>query len=150
MQEATSSGAIAGYPIVDIRATLVSADYDEDLSSELSFKIAASMALQDAVRKAKPVLMEPMMQLEVITPEDYFGSVLSDLAGRRAKIEGHEKRKESQVISAKVPLAEMFGYSTVIRNLSQGRAVFTMQFSSYDVVSHDVAKKLLEGMGLAA
>jgi elongation factor G len=150
LREATSSGSIAGYPIIDVRATLVGADYDEDLSSELSFKIAASMAMQDAFRKAKPVLMEPMMQLEVLTPEDYFGAVLSDLAGRRAKIEGHGKRNESQVISAKVPLAEMFGYATVLRNLSQGRAIFTMQLSSYDVVNQDVAKKLLQGMGLAA
>jgi len=108
------------------------------------------MALQDAVRKARPVLMEPMMQLEVITPEEYFGAVLSDLAGRRAKIEGHGKRGGSQTISAKVPLAEMFGYATVLRNLSQGRAVFTLQFSSYEVVSEEIAKKLLEGMGLAA
>jgi len=150
MREAMSSGAIAGYPIIDIRATLVDADYDDALSSELSFKIAGSLALQDAARKAKPVLMEPMMQLEVITPEEYFGAVLSDLSGRRAKIEGHGKRNESQVISAKVPLAEMFGYATILRNLSQGRAIFTMQFSSYKVVSQDVAKKLLEGMGLAA
>ena len=150
LREAMSSGAIAGYPIIDVRATLVDADYDEALSSELSFKIAGSLALQDAARKAGPVLMEPVMQLEVITPEEYFGSVLGDLAGRRAKIEGHGKRGESQVISAKVPLAEMFGYATILRNLSQGRAIFTMQFSRYKVVSQDVAKKLLEGMGLAA
>lgn len=150
LREAMSSGAIAGYPIIDIRATLIAADYDEALSSELSFKIAGSMALQDAARKAKPVLMEPMMHLEVITPNEYFGAVLSDLAGRRAKIEGHGKRNTNQVITAKVPLAEMFGYATILRNLSQGRAIFTMQFSRYKVVSHEVEKKLLEGMGLAA
>jgi len=150
LRDAMSSGTIAGYPIIDIRVTLVNAEYDQELSSEMSFKIAASMALQDAVRKARPVLMEPMMQLEVITPEEYFGAVLSDLAGRRAKIEGHGKRGGSQTISAKVPLAEMFGYATVLRNLSQGRAVFTLQFSSYEVVSEEIAKKLLEGMGLAA
>ena len=150
LKEAMSSGSIAGYPVIDIKATLVDASYDDVESSELSFKIAGSMALQDAVRKARPVLMEPMMQLEVITPEEYFGSILSDLAGRRAAIEGHGKRGENQTISALVPLAEMFGYATSLRNMSQGRAIFTMQFSEYKVVSHEIAKKLLEGMGLAA
>lgn len=150
LREAMSSGTIAGYPIINIKATLVDASYDENDSSELSFKIAGSMALQNAVRKAKPVLMEPMMQLEVITPEDYFGSILSDLAGRRAQVEGHGKRGENQTITAKVPLAEMFGYATALRNMSQGRAVFTLQFSEYQVVTTDVSKKLLARMGLAA
>jgi len=150
LREAMSSGSIAGYPIIDIKATLIGATYDDAESSELSFKIAGSMALQDAVRKAKPVLMEPMMELEVITPEEYFGSILSDLAGRRASIEGHGKRGENQTISALVPLAEMFGYATSLRNMSQGRALFTMQFSEYKVVKPDVSKKLLEGMGLLA
>lgn len=150
IRDAMTSGTIAGYPVIDIKATLVDGSYDDTESSELSFKIAGSMALQDAARKAKPVLMEPMMQLEVITPEDYFGSILSDLSGRRAKIEGHGKRGINQTINAKVPLAEMFGYATALRNMSQGRAIFTLQFSSYEIVSQDVAKKLLEGMGLAA
>jgi elongation factor G len=150
LKEAMSSGSIAGYPIIDIKATLVDASYDETDSSELAFKIAASMALQDAVRKAQPVLMEPMMQLEVITPEDYVGAILSDLAGRRAKIESLGKRGMSQTVGAKVPLAEMFGYATALRNMSQGRAVFSMQFSSYEVIAREIARKLLEKMGLAA
>ncbi|MBN1466858.1 elongation factor G [candidate division KSB1 bacterium] len=150
LREAMSSGSIAGYPVIDIRASLVDASYDDAESSELSFKITGSMALQDAVRRAKPVLMEPMMQLEVITPEEYFGAILSDLAGRRASIEGHGKRGANQTISARVPLAEMFGYATSLRNMSQGRAIFTMQFSEYKVVSPEVSKKLLEGMGLLA
>ena len=150
VREAMSSGTIAGYPIIDIKATLTDASYDESNSSELSFKIAASMALQDAVRKANPVLMEPMMKLEVTTPDDYLGPILSDLAGRRAKIENHGKRGNRQTISAHVPLAEMFGYATALRNMSQGRATFSMQFSHYEVIAKEVARKLLEKMGLAA
>jgi len=150
IREAMVSGVIAGYPIIDVKATLIDGSYHEVDSSELAFKIAGSMALQDAVRKAKPILMEPMMELEVITPEDYFGTVLSDLAGRRAKILGHTKKRDLQVISAHVPLAEMFGYATALRNMTQGRGIFTMQFSKYEIVSEEVAKKLLEKMGLAA
>jgi elongation factor G len=150
LREAMSSGAIAGYPVIDIRATLIDASYDDSESSELSFKIAGSMAMQDAVRKAKPVLMEPMMELEVITPEEYFGSILSDLAGRRSEIGGHGKRGENQTISALVPLEKMFGYATDLRNMSQGRGIFTMQFSEYKVVKPDVSKQLLEKMGLVA
>ncbi len=150
LREAMSSGSIAGYPVIDVKATLVDASYDDVESSELSFKIAGSMALQDAIRKAKPVLMEPIMQLEVITPEEYFGSILSDLAGRRATIEGHGKRGENQTIAAQVPLSTMFGYATALRNMSQGRAIFTMQFAKYKVVTAEVSKQLLEGMGLLA
>jgi len=150
LREAMSSGVRAGFPVIDIKATLIDADYDQDESTELSFKIAGSMALQDGLRRANPVLMEPVMQLEVTTPEDYFGTVLSDLSGRRAKIENHGKRNENQVITAKVPLAEMFGYATALRNMSQGRAIFNMQFSNYKVVDPEIEKKLLEGMGLAA
>ena len=150
IREAMVSGVIAGFPVIDVRATLTGGSFHEVDSSELAFKIAGSMALQDAVQKAKPILMEPMMALEVITPEDYFGSVLSDLGIRRAKIEGHKKRMTDQVINAIVPLAEMFGYATALRNMTQGRAVFTMQFLRHETVSEDVAKKLLEKMGLAA
>ncbi len=148
LRDAMSSGSIAGYPVIDIKASLVDASYDDVESSELSFKIAGSMALQDAIRKAKPVLMEPIMELEVITPEDYFGSILSDLASRRATISGHGKRGENQTITAKVPLSTMFGYATALRNMSQGRATFMLQFSTYTVVSKEVSKQLLEKMGL--
>jgi len=150
IKEAMVSGVIAGYPVIDVRATLVDGSYHEVDSSELSFKIAGSMALHDAVKKAKPILMEPMMSLEVVTPEEYFGTILGDLGVRRAKIEGHEKRHGFQVVKATVPLAEMFGYATALRNMSQGRAYFTMQFSNYVKVNQEVAKKLLEKMGLAA
>ena len=150
IKESMVSGAIAGYPVIDVKASLLDASFDVEESSELSFKIAGSMSLQEAMRKAKPILMEPMMNLEVITPEEYFGPVLTDLSVRRAKILGHLKRKESQVIQAKVPLAEMFGYATGLRNTSQGRATFTMQFSNYEKVTEEISKKLMEKMGLAA
>ena len=150
IKDSMVSGAIAGYPVIDIKATLVDGSFHDEDSSELTFRIAGSMALQDAVRNGKPILMEPMMTLEVLTPEEYFGNVLADLAVRRAKIEGHVKRREIQVIDAVVPLAEMFGYATALRNMTQGRAVFTMQFSKYEKVTEQVAKKLMEKMGLAA
>jgi len=149
IKEAMVSGVIAGYPIIDIRATLVDGSFHEVDSSELAFKIAGSMALQDAVRRARPILMEPIMDLEVITPEEYFGSILSDLAVRRAKINNHQRRKDAQIISAQVPLAEMFGYATALRNTSQGRAVFTLQFLNYQKVTEEVGRKLLQKMGLA-
>jgi len=149
IKESMSSGSIAGYPVLGIRAALVDASFDESNSSELAFKIAGSMALQDALRRGEPVLMEPMMKLEVVTPDEYFGTILSDLSARRAKIEGHGKRHENTVIDSHVPLAEMFGYATSLRNMSQGRALFTMQFSHYEVVSSDIFHKLLEKMGIA-
>lgn len=150
IKEAMVSGVIAGYPVIDVKATLLDGSFHDVDSSELSFKIAGSMALHDAVKRAKPILMEPMMNLEVVTPEEYFGSILGDLGIRRAKIEGHEQRHGAQIVNATVPLAEMFGYATALRNLSQGRAFFTMQFSNYIKVNQEVAKKLLEKMGLAA
>ena len=150
IKESMVSGSIAGYPVIDIKATLLDGSYHDVDSSELSFKIASSMALQDALRKGKSILMEPMMDLEVITPEEHFGSVLSDLSAKRAKIVGHTKRLNTQVIKAIVPLAEMFGYATGLRNATQGRAVFTMQFARYERVTEDIAKKLLEKMGIAA
>ncbi len=149
IKESMSSGSIAGYPVLGIRATLVDASFDEANSSELAFKIAGSMALQDALKRGESVLMEPMMKLEVVTPDEYFGTILSDLSARRAKIEGHGKRHENTVIDAHVPLAEMFGYATALRNMSQGRALFTMQFSHYEVVTSEIFHKLLEKMGIA-
>lgn len=148
LREAMASGAIAGYPIIDIRATLVSGSFHDVDSTELAFKIAASMALQDAARRGKSILMEPVMDLEVVTPEEYFGSILSDLAARRARIANHHKRRDAQVINAQAPLAEMFGYATALRNTSQGRAIFTMQFFNYQKVTEEVGKKLLQKMGL--
>jgi len=148
IREAMVSGVIAGYPIIDIKANLVDGSFHDVDSSELAFKIAGAMALQDAARRGKSILMEPVMDLEVITPEEYFGAILSDLAVRRAKIANHHRRKDAQVINAQAPLAEMFGYATALRNMSQGRAIFTMQFFNYHKVTEEVGKKLLQKMGL--
>lgn len=149
LKEAMVSGVIAGYPIIDIKATLVDGSFHDVDSTELAFKIAGSMALQDAVRRGKPILMEPVMDLEVVTPDDYFGAILSDLAVRRAKIENHYKRRDVQVVTAQAPMSEMFGYATALRNMSQGRAIFTLQFKNYQIVNDEVSKKLLQKMGLA-
>ncbi len=147
---ATTSGVIAGFPMIDIRAILVDGSYREDESSDLAYKIAGSMALQDAAKRAEPYLMEPMMKLEIITPEEYFGTILSDLSTKRAKISRHQQRGDVQVIDATVPLSEMTGYATDLRNMSQGRAVFTMQFYQYETVTPEEKKRLMKKMGLAA
>ena len=141
---AMNAGPIAGYPLVDILATLVDGSYHPDESTEVAYEIAGSMALQDGVRKADPVLLEPFMKVEVVTPEDFLGEVLGDLNGRRAQIEGIHARKDSQVVDALVPLSEMFGYATDLRSKTQGRAIYTMQFSSYEKVSGNESQRLLE------
>lgn len=144
VEEAMLSGPMGGYPIVDLKATLIDGSYHEVDSSEMAFKIASSMALKDAVKKAGPVLLEPMMNIEVITPEEYLGDVIGSLSSRRAMIEGIEMQsKEVQAIKAFVPLLEMFGYATALRSLTQGRANFNMEFDHYDQVSEDMAKKVL-------
>lgn len=144
VEEAMLSGPMGGYPIVDLKATLVDGSYHEVDSSEIAFKIAASMALKDAVKKAGPVLLEPMMKVEVITPEEYLGDVIGSLSSRRAMIEGMEMHSKGvQAVKAFVPLLEMFGYATTLRSLTQGRANFTMEFDHYDQVSEDLAKKVL-------
>jgi elongation factor G len=117
--------------VVDVKAILLDGQYHEVDSSEMAFKIAASMAFKDLAHKAKPRLLEPVMDVEVVTPADYMGDVIGDLSSRRGKIGGMTQRGEAQVIGASVPLAEMFGYSTTLRSLSQGRAVYSMQFSQY-------------------
>jgi elongation factor G len=150
IRESMVSGVIAGFPVIDIKATLLDGTYHDVDSSELAFRIAGSMSLQDAMRKAKPILMEPMMDLEVLTPDEYLGAILGDLAVRRAKIQDHSRKKDSQIIRAMVPMAEMFGYATALRNMSQGRANFTLQFLNYQTVTEEVGKKLLQKMGLAA
>jgi elongation factor G len=150
IKESMVSGVIAGFPVIDIKATLLDGSYHDVDSSELAFRIAGSMSLQDAMRKAKPILMEPMMDLEVLTPDDYLGAILGDLAVRRAKIQDHSRKKDSQIIRAMVPMSEMFGYATALRNMSQGRANFSLQFLNYQTVTEEVSKKLLQKMGLAA
>jgi elongation factor G len=143
IQEAMETGVLAGYPLVDVRATLVGGSYHEVDSSEVAYKVAGQMALRDGARKADPVLLEPVMQIEVVTPEDYMGDVIADLTGRRGKIERMEQRASSQLIRALVPLAEMFGYATDLRSKTQGRATYTMQFHSYQEVPGNIAREVV-------
>ena len=144
LREATSNGILAGYPLVDIKAILLDGSYHPVDSSEVAFKIAASMALHEALKLAEPVMLEPVMAVEVVLPEEYLGDVLGDLNGRRAQIEGMALRKDAHVIHAKVPLKEMFGYATDLRSRTQGRAVYTMQFSHYQAYITEEAKRFLE------
>jgi elongation factor G len=143
IQDAMQSGVLAGYPQVDIRATLVYGSYHDVDSSEMAFKIAGSICFKKACRLAHPVLLEPIMSVEVVTPEDFMGDVIGNLSSRRGKVEGMEQRGSSQVIRAQVPLAEMFGYSTDLRSRTQGRATYSMQFNSYQEVPESVSKEIV-------
>ncbi|MCZ7529385.1 MAG: elongation factor G [Acidimicrobiia bacterium] len=143
IQEATEGGVVAGYPLVDLRATLVDGSSHDVDSSEMAFKIAGSMALKKAVAQAKPVLLEPVMEVEVVTPEDYMGDVIGDLSSRRGKVGGMEQRGNAQVVDAHVPLGEMFGYATDLRSRTQGRATYTMQFDSYQQVPGSIAEEII-------
>ena len=151
IKEALGSGVLAGYPVVDVKATVIFGSYHEVDSSEMAFKIAGSMAFKEAMGKASPVILEPIMTLEVVTPEESMGDVISDINRRRGRISGQEPRGNTQVISALVPLAEMFGYATDLRSRTQGRATFTMQFSHYEPVPKGVGPEALRqgGMRLA-
>ena len=143
IREAMEGGVLAGYPLVDIKAILTFGSYHDVDSSEIAFKIAGSMAFKEAVRRAKPVLIEPIMAVEVVTPEDYMGDVIGDLSSRRGKVEGMDQRGTSHVVTAQVPLAEMFGYATDLRSRTQGRATYTMQFDSYQAVSQVIAEEII-------
>jgi elongation factor G len=143
IQDAMQSGVLAGYPVVDLRATLTYGSYHDVDSSEMAFKIAGSMCFKKAARAAQPVLLEPIMAVEVVTPDDYMGDVIGDLNSRRGRVEGMEQRGNSQVIRAQVPLAEMFGYATDLRSRTQGRATYTMQFSSYQEVPESVSREIV-------
>jgi elongation factor G len=143
VREAMDAGVLAGYPMVDLKVSLVDGSHHEVDSSEMAFKIAGSMALREAVRRARPVLLEPVMDVEIVTPEEYLGNVVGDLSGRRGKVGGIMQRGEARVVGASVPLAEMFGYATALRSMSQGRAVYTMQFSHYDEVPKQRADEIL-------
>jgi elongation factor G len=143
IQDALQSGVVAGYPTVDVRATLTYGSYHDVDSSEMAFKIAGSMAVKKAARAAKPVLLEPIMAVEVVTPEDYMGDVIGDLSSRRGKVEGMDQRGNSQAIKAQVPLAEMFGYATDLRSRTQGRATYTMQFHSYQQVPESISREIV-------
>ena len=144
MQEALKNGVVAGYPIEDIRVELVFGSYHDVDSSEMAFKIAGSMAIQDACKKASPKLMEPIMNVEVIVPDEYLGDVMGDLSSRRGKIEGMVQRKDAQVVKSFVPLSSMFGYVTDLRSITQGRAVFHMEFAKYQQVPSSVEMEILE------
>ncbi|MCC5952060.1 MAG: elongation factor G [Acidimicrobiia bacterium] len=143
IQEAMTAGVLAGYPTVDIRATLVDGKYHDVDSSEMAFKVAGSMVFKEAARKARPALLEPIMQVEVVTPEDYLGDVMGDLSSRRGKLEGTEQRGNSQVVRAQVPLDRMFGYATDLRSKTQGRAAYTMQFDSYQQAPGNVQEEII-------
>jgi elongation factor G len=143
IQEAMEGGVLAGYPLVDVRARLTFGSYHDVDSSEMAFKIAGSMALKKAARQARPQLLEPVMEVEVVTPEDYMGDVIGDLNARRGQVEGMEQRGNAQVIRAKVPLAQMFGYVGDLRSRTQGRATYTMQFDSYQPVPESIATEII-------
>ncbi len=143
IKEALENGVLAGYPVVDVKATLVYGSYHDVDSSEMAFKIAGSMAFKEAARQAKPIILEPIMEVEVVAPSDYLGDVIGDLSSRRGKIGGMTQRGDAQVVAADVPLAEMFGYSTTLRSMSQGRAVYSMQFDHYEEVPKSVAEEII-------
>jgi elongation factor G len=142
-QEAMEYGVLAGYPLVDVKVTLLDGQYHEVDSSELAFKIAGSMAFKEAARKASPVLMEPMMAVEVVTPEDFMGEVIGDLNSRRGHIQAMDERAGARVVTALVPLSEMFGYVGDLRSKTQGRASYSMQFDSYAQVPASVAQEII-------
>jgi elongation factor G len=144
IQEAMKNGVLAGYPMEDIKVTLWDGGFHEVDSSEMAFKIAGSMALKEAARKANPILLEPIMRVEVVVPDDYMGDVMGNLNSRRGRISGMEPRRDAQVIRATVPLSEMFGYATTLRSITQGRAVFTMEFSHYEEAPKSIAEKVLD------
>ena len=145
VEEALESGIRAGYPMVDVRVTLTDGKYHDTDSSEIAFKIAGSLALQEAAKRAKPVLLEPVFAVEVVTPEEFMGDVIGDLNRRRGRVEGMEPRGNAQVVRAHVPLSEMFGYATDVRSMTQGRATYTMQFDRYEEVPPNIAEKVVEG-----
>lgn len=144
IQESLKNGVIAGFPVVDVKVRLYDGSYHDVDSDEISFKVAGSMAFKEGAKKAKPILLEPIMAVEVVTPEDYLGDVMGDLNSRRGKIEGFSARKDAQVINAMVPLSEMFGYATVLRSMTQGRAIYSMQFNHYAQVPKNIADEIAE------
>jgi len=144
IREAMETGVIAGYPVVDVKATLFDGSYHDVDSSEMAFKIAASMALKDGVRKGGPQILEPIMKIEVIVPEDYMGSVIGDVNSRRGRIEGMEARGNAQVVRGFVPLANMFGYVNDLRSQTQGRATYSMEFHHYEPIPRNLQEELVE------
>jgi elongation factor G len=149
IQDSLTTGVLAGYPIVDVKVELVDGSYHDVDSNEMAFKIAGSMGFKEAMRKAAPKILEPMMEVEVVTPEDFAGDVMGNLSSRRGHIEGMEPRSNTQVIRAKVPLSEMFGYSTDLRSRTQGRAVYSMQFKAYEQVPKSIADEIVSKSGIS-
>jgi elongation factor G len=144
VQEQMGNGVIAGYPVVDVKVTLYDGSYHDVDSSEIAFKIAGSMAFMEGAKKARPVLLEPVMKVEVVTPEDYMGDVNGDLNRRRGILQGLEDAPAGKIVRAEVPLAEMFGYATTLRSMSQGRATYTMEFAHYSEVPSNVADGVIK------
>jgi elongation factor G len=143
VEEALQTGVKAGYPMVDVRVTLTDGKYHDTDSSEIAFKIAGSLALREAARRAKPVLLEPVFAVEVVTPEEFLGDVIGDLSRRRGQVQGQERRGNALAVTARVPLSEMFGYATDVRSNTQGRATYTMQFDGYEEVPPNIAEKVV-------
>jgi elongation factor G len=143
IEEAMQNGVLAGYPMVDIKATIFDGSYHDVDSSEMAFKIAGSLALKAAKDKCDPVLLEPIMRVEVVVPEEYMGDIMGDINSRRGRVEGMEARGGAQVIRGMVPLAEMFGYATSLRSKTQGRGTFTMQFDHYEEVPKNIAEEII-------
>ena len=147
IQDALKNGVVAGFPVVDVKAKLYDGSYHDVDSDEVSFKVAGSMAFKSGAKKSKPILLEPIMDVEVVTPEEYLGDVMGDLNSRRGKIEGFSARKDAQVIKAIVPLSEMFGYATILRSMTQGRAIYSMQFLHYSEVPKSISEEIAEKSG---
>jgi elongation factor G len=147
IEEALDTGVKAGYPMVDVRATLTDGKSHDTDSSELAFKIAGSLALKEAAKRAKPILLEPIMAVEVVTPQEFLGDVIGDLSRRRGRVEGQEPRGNALAVKASVPLAEMFGYATDLRSNTQGRANYTMQFDRYEEVPANIAEGIVGERG---
>jgi elongation factor G len=144
IREACETGVIAGYPVVDVKVTLTDGSYHDVDSSEMAFKIAGSIGFKEGFKKAKPVLLEPIMKVEVVTPEEYSGDIIGDLSRRRGQILGMEEGPSGKAIASEVPLSEMFGYATTVRSMSQGRATFTMEFSKYAEVPPGIADGIMK------
>ncbi len=144
LRETITSGPLAGFPVVNTKVKLVFGSYHDVDSSEMAFKLAASMAFKQGFAKAQPVLLEPIMKVEVVTPEDYVGDIMGDLSRRRGMLTGQDDTPSGKTINAMVPLGEMFGYATTIRSLSQGRAMFTMEFDHYDPAPKNVADEVMK------
>ncbi|WKY45350.1 elongation factor G [Eubacteriaceae bacterium ES2] len=145
IEEAMQNGVLAGYPVLDLKVTVYDGSYHDVDSSEMAFKVAGSMAFKNGMRKADPVILEPVFKLEVVIPEEYMGDVMGDISSRRGRVEGMEMRGGAQIIKGLVPLAEMFGYATSLRSKTQGRGVYTMQFSHYEAVPKNVSEEIIEG-----